>query len=176
MIKRFEYWFRHRILLWGVARLIDEYYGDEVCWARLVGWALYDSSLDQLSYCFSTKACREDMARSFAGVCCYCGGIQGIMPTISFQFMLTGKRWPITNTTAPGAITTLKIWTCGQTLTKSHAAHSAIIRFKQNPIQMRIYMIRLRRNTYDRSSLWPRTSMVDTLNAMRSKSNKRTIH
>lgn len=91
MKKRFVNWFRHRILLWGVARLIDEYYGDEVCWARLVGWALFDTSLDQLGYCFSTKGCREDMVKHFGGLCCYCGGINSMAPTISLKFIITGR-------------------------------------------------------------------------------------
>lgn len=89
MIKRFVLWFRSEILLWQIARMIDAYYGDRVCWVRLVGWALFDTSLDQLGYCF-TDCTKEDPLYQRYGTC-YCGGKQGI-PYISFKFMLTGRN------------------------------------------------------------------------------------
>ena len=76
---------------WQIAYLADWYYGDKVCWPRLALWAGFDGNRDDLSYSFSgTKQCRRELAH-FGGEC-YCCKIVGLMPSISPEFLLRGKR------------------------------------------------------------------------------------
>ncbi len=79
-------WFK-----WRIAYLIDWFYGDRVCWPRLVLWAEFDGEREDLNYSFTgTEQCREETAH-FAGEC-WCGDIRGDAPMLTPEFWIRGRR------------------------------------------------------------------------------------
>jgi hypothetical protein len=91
MKNKFSERFRDRVLF-TVAWWAKEYYGDKICWARLVVWALYETTRDEFEYAFSsTPECKKELTGHLHG--CYCGHFSrwSYMPYISLEFMLRGK-------------------------------------------------------------------------------------
>jgi hypothetical protein len=88
---RLDWWFRQRILL-TIAAWVLEYYGDRACWARLVIWALFDTSQDQFWFAVDVRQCRQDADEIF-GDCCYCGHVRFDVPYIGLRFILTGRQY-----------------------------------------------------------------------------------
>lgn len=80
---------RTKIML-SLAGWVLEWYGDQACWARLVCWALFDTSEDQFWYAINTKECRQDADEIFGGWC-YCGHVRLEMPYIGLRFILFGR-------------------------------------------------------------------------------------
>lgn len=91
---KIEYWFRNRILL-TLAWWIKEYYGDKICWAQLVMWALYNTDRHYFESALSGAAeCKAEIVESKL-VGCYCGHFNrnwSVLPYISLEFMLFGRR------------------------------------------------------------------------------------
>ena len=79
---------------WKIADFIHWFYGDKVCWPRLVMWAEFILEPEELWYCFSSiKQCekeRYDFGLRFGSPTCYCGK-GGMFPEITPKFMLFGR-------------------------------------------------------------------------------------
>ena len=74
---------------WRIADFLNWYHGDQVCWARLVMWVVYDGDIDGLWYSFSSvDECQNEKAKF--GRSCYCGKIQ-YFPFLSPRFILLGR-------------------------------------------------------------------------------------